>query len=353
MALRKRTKPRKRPARTARLRHPWLAPFVAVTATVASLLVGGGLLLLIPDTQQLPELPGQTSFSKMLHGVTTAFDPELGWANVPNQSWPFWGKSSTNDLGTRGQRNFEPATPHILVFGDSVTWGHGVNDESTFPYYMEQGLRNYQVLNAGVSGYGLDQEYLLMKRLLAKTKPKAVVIVIYAPNDRSDSVSSIAYKKSKPVFVREKGRWVLKTDQVNKYSCPNLWSRSWLLNRLTFLQPYRNVFCKPIQTDKGVIDFLLRSMRAAALEHGATPLFVLSGWERDMTKGPSPDLLFFRKVLAEGSYRHLDLTKELATRPDLHSLFLDGGHYSAEGNRIVAERLVRFLAEAGIPGISR
>ncbi len=43
-----------------------------------------------------------------------------------------------------------------------------------------------EVLNAGVVGWGPDQEYLRMQRELDRLKPTVVVLAIFADNDKGD-----------------------------------------------------------------------------------------------------------------------------------------------------------------------
>jgi hypothetical protein len=58
------------------------------------------------------------------------------------------------------------------------------------------------MVNAGVSGYGTDQQFLLMKRLWNDVNPKYVVLTFCVDNDRDDNTSSYRYRKyHKPYFV--------------------------------------------------------------------------------------------------------------------------------------------------------
>ena len=46
------------------------------------------------------------------------------------------------------------ARPAVLVFGDSYTWGWGVDDESSFPWLVQSGLPDRRVVNLAQNGYG-------------------------------------------------------------------------------------------------------------------------------------------------------------------------------------------------------
>jgi hypothetical protein len=52
----------------------------------------------------------------------------------------------------------------ILFLGDSFTFGDGVNDDQTLPFYVAQLAADYQPYNYGVSGYGPQQLFLTLQQ---------------------------------------------------------------------------------------------------------------------------------------------------------------------------------------------
>jgi hypothetical protein len=97
-----------------------------------------------------------------------------------------------NALGFRDRRDYTldkpPNTFRILVLGDSVTFGHGTLDDTTYPYLLEQRLRgwrpdvNWEVWNLGVPGYNTRQELDYLKEIGPRAQPDVVVVGFY-PND--------------------------------------------------------------------------------------------------------------------------------------------------------------------------
>lgn len=70
--------------------------------------------------------------------------------------------------------------PGIWILGDSFTYGWGNNDETTFPFFLQEFLPDFQVVNFGGNGYGNVQGYLQLKRSLEETKlPPAIIVVVY------------------------------------------------------------------------------------------------------------------------------------------------------------------------------
>ena len=98
----------------------------------------------------------------------TVHDDELGWVNQKNVSAPDLYAPGrhlhTNSIGVRGSAELSVAVPRgklrILCSGDSFTLGYGVSDEHTFPAQLQHLRPDWEVVNFGQGGYGLDQAYL-------------------------------------------------------------------------------------------------------------------------------------------------------------------------------------------------
>lgn len=69
----------------------------------------------------------------------------------------------------------------IWIFGDSFVFGWGNNNETSFPFFLQQMLTDYKVVNYAVAGYGNLHEYLQLKREVnnistSKRYPKFIVV---------------------------------------------------------------------------------------------------------------------------------------------------------------------------------
>jgi lysophospholipase L1-like esterase len=88
----------------------------------------------------------------------------------------------------------------ILALGDSFTQGHSVRDEEAYPAVLEQTLKNsghnVNVINAGVPGYGIDQEYLYAKEIMQVVKPNLIIFNLNE-NDIFDSNGNCLFRKEK------------------------------------------------------------------------------------------------------------------------------------------------------------
>jgi lysophospholipase L1-like esterase len=64
------------------------------------------------------------------------------------------------------------------VIGDSFAWGYGVDDDAIFPALLEQRLPATEVINLGVSGYGLHEETAYFRRLGVGFDPDMLIVTL-------------------------------------------------------------------------------------------------------------------------------------------------------------------------------
>lgn len=109
---------------------------------------------------------------------------EMTWGVIPYTV-------ETNSLGLRGKDVAEKRGRErirIMALGDSVTEGFYVDNQDTYPDVLERRLNElgYQadVINAGVGGISIDEEYALLRRLIS-LEPDLVVLT-FATNDIAD-----------------------------------------------------------------------------------------------------------------------------------------------------------------------
>ncbi|MHC4876229.1 MAG: SGNH/GDSL hydrolase family protein [Planctomycetota bacterium] len=135
------------------------------------------------------------------------YDPERFWTLRPNirVSDPdntYWQGTVSNSHGFRSPEfSIEKpiGTTRIACFGDSSTFGIGVRMEDTWPFQLEEQLkeafefsaqhvcsatarRRIQVINAGVPGYTSHQGLRHMQQELDRLQPD-IVFASYANND--------------------------------------------------------------------------------------------------------------------------------------------------------------------------
>ena len=114
--------------------------------------------------------------NKTISGIVE-FDPDLIWRLKPRLS----GTLATNELGFRDATYKQNADYKILLLGDSVSWGDGVDMQQSYPFLLEEMLnKNYpgkifEIINTGVPGYSTFQQLIYLKKYGIKLKPDIII----------------------------------------------------------------------------------------------------------------------------------------------------------------------------------
>jgi len=125
--------------------------------------------------------------------------PEVGWRLRPNYRGTYAGKPlRTNSEGFRSAEISlqKPGdTVRIVCLGDSLTFGHGVDEEHAVPQQLEVLLgarmptRRWEVINTGVEGYCTFQEVAQLRRCL-RYEPDLTVL-LFCLNDVTEKYMSL------------------------------------------------------------------------------------------------------------------------------------------------------------------
>ena len=159
----------------------------SIAAVCAALLVAELWVRANYADVQLPPAPNALSLPDDL----VQQDPILGYHFVPNASKFFASVNGEfkvnyqiNEVGLRDSGMFKsgPKQPLVVILGDALVEGWGVMPEATFILEMQRQLRFQKgakiyprIVNAGMTGFGAAQSYLLGKQLIEKHNPQAVV----------------------------------------------------------------------------------------------------------------------------------------------------------------------------------
>lgn len=115
-------------------------------------------------------------------------DPQIGWINVSNHVGyeRYDGRLIRYDLDRGGlrvarvDRLVDPSRPSILFVGESIMLGYRLNWDETAAARIGAAT-GLQTANLSVNGYGVDQEWMLLHRQLAKFTAPRVVVALFAP----------------------------------------------------------------------------------------------------------------------------------------------------------------------------
>ena len=268
--------------------------------------------------------------------LTYRYDPELGWFPAPNTSKRFTGaRTITITHNSAGFRDHEPSRSGrtgIIFLGDSLVWGFDVEAHERFSDQLQAAHPNWNVHNFGVSGYGTDQEYLLLQRHFDQYKPGVVFLLICGDNDNEDNAWNFRGGAYKPFYTIANGRLKLNGVPVPKSEKIILSEHKWL-TRLYLTRLLTRVYCRcasptPMKNADPPTGALILEMRNYVAGKGA---FFAVGLQHD-----NADL---EKFLQQFSIPFVDLT----TTNSAHYYSTHGNHWTPEGHSFVAEKINRFL----------
>lgn len=334
------------------------------------------------------------------------YDPELGWTIQPHGKAPEAGYYA-NAQGLRGSHDYpEHPAPGILrveAFGDSFTHSDEVKNQDMWSEILErEGQGKIEVMNFGVSGYGLDQAYLRYLQEGVQFHPHIVLIDFMSENIervvnvfRPFYIPETNFPLSKPRFEIHEGHLKLYPNPLHSIADYEAMLRDdyhWLHqmaphdyhykvhygpSRWDFLSSVRMAklviwtlrsrFSKDrILNAQGVYDReseayqvvtqLLEQFYREVKTHGSQPLIVLFPSESDLRhfrEGGHVSYEPLKEDLEAKGYQIVDLLEGFKTYgkdKSLEELFT-GLHYSPLGNQIVEKVLWEYLSKQKMPGL--
>jgi hypothetical protein len=274
----------------------------------------------------------------------------------------------------------KPAAVRIALIGDSMTYGYEVRCEDSWGHELEAHLGpDVQVLNFGVSSYGLNQVLLRYERDARSWKPQIVIIGITAREITRlvEMYPFLIPQWGGHPFVRP--RLVLKNgipSYINQPTptpaevithtsikeLPNIdrdanyrgleWERddlwyflqqSYFFRFLTSIRPPSEPIREGL-SDKDILalsQHVLRVMVRLVREDGATPLFVHFPYEFELRKTEEDGKNYVPRsvhTLRNANIAHFDTTACLFEAKATDE-FMSGGHYSPKANAVIAKCL--------------
>ncbi|MBL8863705.1 MAG: hypothetical protein JNK02_17070 [Planctomycetes bacterium] len=265
-------------------------------------------------------------------------DALLGWRYRPGTrerhvSAEFDVAVEIHSAGFRGPE-WEPVPtgertgrPRVLVLGDSFAFGWGVEHAESLPARLAAARPDWQVLGAGVSGYGTDQQCLLLETLEPRLRPDCVVVV-FCENDLHECATDRVYGKAKPRFTRAASGELRLENVPVPYPWIERVSHVWRALAKRRSDHELEATARDPNAEWALVCDLYRRM-ARVLD--GRPLVVVSTSRR-----------LARLAAEEPSIEHLDLAEAFgADAPRLH--FPLDGHWNAAGHARAAAALAAAL----------
>jgi hypothetical protein len=219
------------------------------------------------------------------------YDATLGWFPIPNSTRTFTASRTItahhNSTGFRGAEHLLGTRPAIMVLGDSFVWGYDVEESERFTEKLQARHPEWVVYNLGVSGYGTDQEYLVLQKYFDTYRPKVVVLVFCLVNDRVDNSWNATYGYYKPYFIKQgdhlqlQGVPVPRHERVFAAEHPRLW-KSYVVK--LFVRTWFKLTCPVCVKHDDPTAAILAEMDRYVRDRGARLLVGLEYGQRDMVR---------------------------------------------------------------------
>ena len=323
------------------------------------------------------------------------FDNRIGWRLSPG----WHGRHVHQDydvrytIDTDGYRKSAGAASmdaaRIDVYGDSYTFGLGVDDDDTFVARLNRRTERWHLHNRAIPGFSTDQQLLQLEGELRDELPARLWLVIYLGNDLIDIERDYPLQAdyAKPRFRLENGRLLAPTSPLAQQRRPAAlrtlglgdvlfedlpaphggW-RSRLaataLGRLAGVRPsprpaiaVEHHLEARLAGNLALFDALLARMARRAAEHDRRLELVLLGGPA-LVRRPEGDSARFQRfaaariaaMAARSGLPCIDLSAALVLRDvDSDDLYFDAdGHLTPRGHVVVADLLEPFLEDPAV-----
>ncbi|MBE9536310.1 MAG: SGNH/GDSL hydrolase family protein [Proteobacteria bacterium] len=190
--------------------------------------------------------------------------------------------------------------------------------------------QDFDVFNLGVSGYGTDQQYLLLRKFFKHYDPD-LVFLIFTHNDREDnSLNNNNDGYYKPYFQLKGGRLLLAGVPVPKsvnyiFSEYRFLTKSYLMRAAVKL--YFHFFATPVMAFDDPTEAIVVEMNRIVEENGASLLVGFQSKDGQL-----------ESVLNANKIAHIDLR-------NFYMYSSHGKHWTPQGHEYVSDRIHSFFVK--------
>jgi hypothetical protein len=268
-------------------------------------------------------------------------DAQTGWSNAPdllttriNAAGQEW-RIRTDQNGQRLIAQNPQAGHRILILGDSLSFGEGIDIEDRFDVKVLSFLPGVRLINTGTMGYGTDQEYVVFRNWKHILESGDTVLIVLNQSDYFDVLRRRFVGRAKPYFEKVNGSFVLRPPPFSLWERWSEWSRvASVVAR--FIEPTVPDNLDPGQSIE-IIRFVLDRIREevppgvrVVLAHQGTRNFL------------APNLGLSSTIFCQFADVCVELDDVLSADP-VH--LLPDGHWSASGHAAVAQTLLKALRD--------
>jgi len=233
----------------------------------------------------------------------------------------------SNSLGYRGpEPDLSPRRTRIAVYGDSFIHAAFSPLPETYARQLQDALHargrsDVQVLNAGTSGYGPDQNSLRIEDELERIRPAAVMLAVYTGNDFGDLMRNKIYRLQGDALVPNDYAIAPETRELFERK-RRLFDEGSLLNHSNLVRAVKRAlysrqelrargddtasrFGEPRHTAR-LIKARHREYRKFVLDGDNLITIGHDGYDADVSVVPDSESAVYKKALMEGVLAHVN-----------------------------------------------
>jgi lysophospholipase L1-like esterase len=306
------------------------------------------------------------------------YDQTYGWRNRPGASGKLTSNPETspyrveiNSRGLRGQEityeKPEGVKRRILLVGDSLAFGYGLEEADSLSADLKGMLPpDYEVINGGVVGYGIDQSYMLYRNELTKYDQDMTVVVLTAM-DIFDVACSVRLGLAKPYFRVNDGKLVPQNIPVRQeVDLPSIVFRGRPVTEFFFRYSalYRFLYGRLVGFDEiyqasrwelgreeasDVFSLILRDIERRERLRGSNALFVVMPYEDWLVRMQPYPHMVVKDTLDSLGVPYIDLWGPFQQHMG-EGLYQKGdpGHPSRRGYEIMAREVLKGTQNFGL-----
>lgn len=307
-------------------------------------------------------------------------DAQLGYALGKGKRYSLY---EANSQGLRAKREYayfpDSKMFRVAVFGDSFVFCDGEKHENTWPHMLESSLGNLEVLNFGISGYGLVQSILRYFKDGLQFHPDVIIFnyIAMGPRDQFtynyilDPRSSLGSSSLYRAIVYEKDGQLVSTainavdlfdkDKRQKYIYSlfdikendgfwgnklfSVFNTGLLAKRNVLTRRYASLKTKDVSIDPGLNAKLIDLLLTTAFSHNTQVIFFSPVTYGQLNPALKAVLLKHKQnVYFIDAAKAFNLSLALTNMKD-KQLWNSTNHYNAYGNLVYAKAVAGVLAE--------
>ncbi|MCX5713850.1 MAG: hypothetical protein NT033_03385 [Candidatus Omnitrophica bacterium] len=261
----------------------------------------------------------------------------------------------------------------ILVLGDSISFALGVEANNAFPFLLERRLKKgYRIINASISGYGVEDYYNILKDLLPRMDFEGIIISL-SINDFTALSQTFIIKNFNRQLQRKRiiqNPFLRSIIYVNNYffdfnAFLREHSKAYMLIRRLFLDSSKIYFLAEKETFehadiKNYISDSLLKINNLAVKNGKWIIFFVLPYKEQLRQDAKSDdfkpQARINEVASEEFLSVVDccpLLKKFieSSGVKLNTLYLspeDGIHFSLLGHKVISEIITDELSHRGL-----